>query len=112
MKQANASDIFLEIRIRNRICNLDELFAKRSRDGLTMPFFGAVPNGIFLFRRLLNKRRWQFETKIVRETNLHRWLYKVNLLYGLLDLKYCLKLRFVLNLGFDNEECNFITFVC
>ena len=56
MKQANAPDIFLEIRSRNRNCNLDELFAKRSRDGLTMPFFGAMPNGIFLFRRLLNKR--------------------------------------------------------
>ena len=39
IKQANTFHIFLEIRIRNRICNIDELFAKRSRDGLTMPFF-------------------------------------------------------------------------
>ena len=41
-----------------------------------------------------------------------RLLYKVSLLYCLLDLKWCLKLRFVWKFGFDNKERNLITFVC
>ena len=41
ISQKKVSDIFLESQIRNRICNPDERFAKRSREALTVVIIGC-----------------------------------------------------------------------